>query len=313
MTLVQLEYVIAVDTYRSFVAAAERCYVTQPTLSMQIQKLEESLGAKIFDRSRQPVVPTEVGEKIIRQARVVLNESKKIPELLQEEMEVVSGELKLGVIPTVAPYLLPDVLTNILRRYPQLKLEIWEHTTERIIQDLKTGRLDCGVVSTPLQENGIEEMPLYYETFVAYVSEKGPLFEKKIVTTDEVSNEKLWLLNEGHCMRGQVLSMCHYKHNQSEDGTFGYHTGSVETLKRMVDINGGVTILPEMSVLGYDEDQLNRVRYFKTPEPVREISLITAANFVRKQALNALKGEILNSVPERFRTKKKKEIMRFNL
>src|SRR5690606_26154533 len=154
-----------------------------PTLSMQIQKLEESLGAKIFDRSRQPVVPTEVGEKIIRQARVVLNESKKIPELLQEEMGVVSGELRLGVSPTVAAYLLPDVLTNIVRRYQQLKLEIGEHTTERMIKDRKTGRLDCGIVSTHVQENGIEEMTVYYETFVAYVSEKGPLFEKKIVTT----------------------------------------------------------------------------------------------------------------------------------
>ncbi|TYR35404.1 LysR family transcriptional regulator [Sphingobacterium phlebotomi] len=313
MTLVQLEYIIAVDTYRSFVAAAEHCYVTQPTLSMQIQKLEESLGAKIFDRSRQPVVPTEIGEKIIRQARVALNESKKIEELLQEERGVISGELKLGVIPTVAPYLLPDVLTKILQKYPQLQLQIWEYTTERIIQELKTGRLDCGILSTPLQETGIEETPLYYETFVAYVSEKSPLYEKKIVTTDEIANEKLWLLNEGHCMRGQVLNICHYKHNQAADGTFEYNTGSVETLKRMVDINGGITILPEMSILAYDEDQLNHVRYFKTPEPVREISLVTTSNFVRKQAVKALKNEILDIVPERFKTKKKREVMGFDL
>ncbi|MFD1770989.1 hydrogen peroxide-inducible genes activator [Sphingobacterium suaedae] len=313
MTLVQLEYVIAVDTYRSFVAAAEHCFVTQPTLSMQIQKLEESIGAKIFDRSRQPVVPTEVGEKIIKQARVILNESKKIEEILQQEKGEISGELRIGVIPTVAPYLLPDVLTQFLRKYPKLQLQIWEHTTERIVQELKAGKLDCGVVSTPLNESAIDEVPLYYETFVAYVSERSPLYQKKMVTTDEIADEKLWLLNEGHCMRGQVLNLCHYKHNHGAQGTFEYNTGSVETLKRMVDINAGITILPEMSILSYDEDQLTHVRYFKTPEPVREISLVTTQNFVKKQAVNALKNEIMDVVPERFKTKKKKEILGFEL
>ncbi|WP_437917776.1 LysR substrate-binding domain-containing protein [Sphingobacterium sp. LRF_L2] len=313
MTLVQLEYIISVDTYRSFVTAAEHCFVTQPTLSMQIQKLEESLGAKIFDRSRQPVVPTEVGEKIIKQARVILNESKKIDELLQEERGELSGELKVGVIPTVAPYLLPDVLTVFLKKYPKLQLQIWEYTTERILQELKVGRLDCGILSTPLQENGISEAPLYYETFVAYVSENSSLYQKRMVTTDEIAAEKLWLLNEGHCMRGQVLNLCHYKHNQSSEGTFEYYTGSVETLKRMVDINGGVTILPELSILGYHEDQLGNVRYFKAPEPVREISVVTTHNFVKKQAVRVLKEEILNVVPERFRSRKKKEVLGFEL
>ena len=313
MTLVQLEYIIAVDTYRSFVAAAEHCFVTQPTLSMQIQKLEESIGAKLFDRSRQPVIPTEIGEKIIKQARVILNESKKIAELLQEEKGELSGELKIGVIPTVAPYLLPDVLTTFLKKYPKLQLQIWEYTTERILQELKIGRLDCGILSTPLQEAGIDEIPLYYETFVAYVSEKSALYQKKMVTTEEIASEKLWLLNEGHCMRGQVLNLCHYKHNQGASGTFEYNTGSVETLKRMVDINEGLTILPEMSILGYDEDQLDHVRYFKSPEPVREISIVTPHNFVKKQAINALKNEILEIVPERFKTRKKKEIMGFEL
>ncbi|TDS12227.1 hydrogen peroxide-inducible genes activator [Sphingobacterium paludis] len=313
MTLVQLEYIIAVDTYRSFVAAAEHCFVTQPTLSMQIQKLEESIGAKVFDRSRQPVVPTEIGEKIIKQARVILNESKKIGELLQESKGEVSGELKIGVIPTVAPYLLPDLLTKFLKTYPKLQLQIWEYTTERIVQELKLGKLDCGILSTPLQESGVEEMPLYYETFVAYVSEKSALYQKKMVTTDEIADEKLWLLNEGHCMRGQVLNLCHYKHNQGGASTFEYNTGSVETLKRMVDINGGLTILPEMSILNYDEDQLGHVRYFKSPEPVREISIVTTTNFVKKQAVRALKNEILELVPERFKTKKKKEVMAFEL
>ncbi|GGH26922.1 LysR family transcriptional regulator [Sphingobacterium alkalisoli] len=313
MTLVQLEYVVAVDTYRSFVAAAEKCFVTQPTLSMQIQKLEESLGVKIFDRSRQPVIPTEIGIKVIQQARVVLTESKKINEILQEEKGELEGQLKIGVIPTVAPYLLPDVITIFLKKYPKLQLQIWEYTTERIVQELKNGSLDCGILSTPLSEHAIQEAPLFYETFVAYVSEKSHLYLNKMVSVEDIAQEKLWLLNEGHCMRGQVLNICNYKHNQSSTGTFEYNTGSVETLKRMVDINAGITILPELSILNYDEDQLNHVRYFKAPEPVREISVVTTQNFVKKQAVNALKNEILAIVPERFKSKKRKEVMGFDL
>lgn len=313
MTLVQLEYIVAVDTYRSFVAAAEKCYVTQPTLSMQIQKLEESLGVKIFDRSRQPIVPTEIGMKIIEQARVVLMESKKIQEILLEKKGELEGELRIGVIPTVAPYLLPDVITVFLNKYAKVKLQIWEYTTERIVQELKQGILDCGILSTPLGDNNIMETPLFYEPFVAYVSDQSALYQKKVLSTDDIAQEKLWLLNEGHCMRGQVLNICNFKHNYGLDGTFDYNTGSVETLKRMVDINSGVTILPEMSIMNYDEDQLAHVRYFKAPEPVREISLVTTQNYVKKQAVNTLKNEILAIVPEKFKSKKKKEVMGFDL
>lgn len=312
MTLVQLEYIVAVDTYRSFVAAAEKCFVTQPTLSMQIQKLEESLGVKIFDRSRQPVIPTEVGKKLLLQARIVLTESKKINEILQEKKGELEGELRLGVIPTVAPYLLPEVLSSFLKKYPKVQLQIWEYTTERIIQELKNGSLDCGILSTPLTDHTIQEIPLFYETFVAYVSESSPIFQKKMLSAEDIGEEKLWLLNEGHCMRGQVLNICNYKHNQYSGGAFEYNTGSVETLKRMVDINAGLTILPEMSIMLYDEEQLSRVRYFKSPEPVREISLVTTLNYVKKQAVNALKNEILDVVPERFKSKKKKDVIGFD-
>lgn len=313
MTLVQLEYIVAVDTYRSFVAAAEKCFVTQPTLSMQIQKLEDSLGTKIFDRSRQPVVPTEVGIKIINQARIVLMESKKISEILQDEKGELEGELKVGVIPTVAPYLLPNVITSFLIKYPKLKLQIWEYTTERIVYELKNGTLDCGILSTPLQDNVVVETPLFYETFVAYVSENSPLFQKKLLASEDIEDEKLWLLNEGHCMRGQVLNICNYKHNRDAKGTFEYNTGSVETLKRMVDINSGITILPELSIQTYTEDQLGHIRYFKSPEPVREISLVTTQNFVKRQAINALVEEIKDVVPERFKSRKRKDVIGFDI
>lgn len=313
MTLVQLEYIIAVDTYRSFVAAAEKCFVTQPTLSMQIQKLEDSLGVKIFDRTRQPVVPTEIGKKIISQARTIIIESKKITELLQLEKGELSGDLKIGVIPTVAPYLLPAVISNFMKKYPKLRLQIWEHTTEQITHGLKQGTLDCGILSTPIYETAVQETPLFYETFVAYVSKRSPVFDKKLIQTDDISNEKLWLLNEGHCMRGQVLNICNFSHNQSKEGSFEYNTGSVETLKRMVDLNGGLTILPELSIANYDEDQLSHVRYFRNPEPVREISLVTPQNYVKKQAIDALQSEILSMVPDKFKSKRKKEVMGFAL
>lgn len=313
MTLVQLEYIIAVDTYGSFVAAAEKCFVTQPTLSMQIQKLEESIGVKIFDRSIQPVVATEIGRKIILQARRILTESKKINDIIQDDNGELSGELRIGIIPTVAPYLLPHIIPAYMERYPKLKIQIWEYTTNKIVRLLKNGTLDCGILSTPLNDDEIHETPIFYETFVAYVSETSPLFQKVHVSPDDMAKEKLWLLNEGHCMRGQVLNICNYRQFSGIGQTIEYNTGSIETLKSMVDINGGLTILPELSIQYYTEDQLEHIRYFKSPEPVREISLVTPTVFAKKKVIEALKFEIENFVPDKFKTRKKRELMAFDL
>jgi len=312
MTLVQLEYIIAVDTYRSFVAAAEKCFVTQPTLSMQIQKLEESLGVRVFDRSRQPVVPTEIGVEIIKQARVIITESRKVNEIVQAKKGELEGELRIGVIPTVAPYLLPRVLGSFMEKFPKIQLQIWEHTTEKILHELKVGLLDCGILSTPVHDASLVERPLFYEPFVAYVAAKSKLFDKKEVTSEDILGDKLWLLNEGHCMRGQVLNICQRKRSLEPEGTFEYNTGSVETLKRMVDINSGSTILPELSIADFDEDQLHRVRYFRSPEPAREVSIVTTHNFLKKMAIDALEKEIMVAVPKRFRSKKKKDVVGFD-
>lgn len=309
MTLVQLEYVVAVDTYRSFVLAAESCFVTQPTLSMQIQKLEESIGARIFNRNRQPIMPTEIGAEIVRQARIVLTESRKINELVQLKKGELEGELRIGVIPTIAPYLLPRVLGGFMQKFPKLQLQVWEYTTDTIIAELKLGLLDCGLLSTPVHDRSLIERPLFYEPFVAYVSTRSALVAKREVTAEDVLTDKLWLLTEGHCMRGQVLNICQRKRSMQPQGTFEYNTGSVETLKRMVDSNSGATILPELSVADFDEDQLARVRYFKAPEPVREISLVTTQNFLKKVAIDALENEIIASVPKKFRSKKTKYVM----
>lgn len=307
MTIVQLEYAVAVDTYRSFVMAAQKCFVTQPTLSMQVQKLEEQLGVKLFDRTHQPIVPTEIGSEIIEQARKIISESKKINEIISEKNNDLSGELKIGIIPTVAPYLLPKVLGAFLLKYPKVHLNITELHTEVIIQQLKLGMLDCGILATPLGQPSLEETPLYYENFVAYLSKTSPLFKKKALNPNDLDDDQLWLLNEGHCMRNQILNLC--KHKQSNNNQLEYNSGSIETLIRMVDINNGITIVPELSLQDFSTHKLDKVRYFKSPEPSREISLVTHQNFIKKRLMRVLQEEILATISKRMKSKKKKEIV----
>src|SRR5690606_976264 len=199
--------------------------------------------------------------------------SQKIRELINDTKDELDGELRLGIIPTVAPYLLPGVLGNFMKKYPKLQLHIWEYTTDKILRDVKAGILDCGILSTPVNDPAIKEHPLFYETFVAYISGNSLLSKKKAVTAADILEEKLWLLNEGHCMRNQVLNICQRKRSLQPKEAFEYNTGSVETLKRMVDSNSGVTILPELSIAEFSPQELDHVRYFRSPEPVREISL----------------------------------------
>jgi len=308
MTLVQLEYIVAVDTYRSFVGAAEKCFVTQPTLSMQVQKLEEMLNVKLFDRSRQPVTPTEIGAQIIEQARIVLQESQKIKELINNQQQDIAGELRVGIIPTLAPYLLPQVIAAMMEKYPALKLLIWEYTTDDIIHHLKTGVLDCGLLATPLAEESIIEDPLFYENFVTYISKNSKLIKKKTIDPEDLESENIWLLNERHCMRAQVLNICRSTQENRLQG-LTYNTGSVETLIKMVDLNNGATIIPELALAELSNKQLSKIRPFKSPEPVREISLITHKNFIKKRMLNAFKEEIMEVVPKTMKHKKKKDVI----
>lgn len=182
MTITQLEYIIAVDTHRNFSVAATHCFVTQPTLSMQIQKLEEDLGIKIFDRSKQPVIPTEPGEEVIKQARVIIHEVKMMHQNIKDRKGLVEGELRIGIIPTLAPYLLPLFLQSFLNKYPDIKIRVKEMTTELLVEKLKAGRIDAGLLVTPLQDSSIIEYPLFYEELVAYVSKSNAAFKKKLCT-----------------------------------------------------------------------------------------------------------------------------------
>lgn len=306
MTITQLEYVVAVATYKSFVAAADKCFVTQPTLSMQIQKLEDELGIKLFDRNKHPIAITAMGEAIVAQAQVVLAECEKVHELIQNQQNTVSGSFKFAVIPTIAPYILPGLLEQYSKAFPDVKIQVKEMETHQIIEALRNNELDAALVSTPLEESGIKEYPLFYEPFVAYFSSDEPALKKRLVSADDIQLERIWLLNEGHCMRNQVLDLCsdHITKMQSERA-YKYESSNVETLRKMVDKNKGLTVLPELATFEFNDDQIERIRYFEDPEPVREISLITNDHFVRLSLLQSIMDEILKMVPEKMRVQKK--------
>lgn len=309
MNLQQLEYIKAVDTHRHFVKAAKACYVTQATLSMMIQKLEDELGVKIFDRSKQPVVPTEVGEKIIAQARRVLSERDKISNLIEDERGIISGELRLGIIPTLAPYLLPLFLKEFAQAYPQVKLIISEHTTNTITELLKAAKLDAAILATPLSDASIHEQPLFYEKYFLYVSAKEKGFDKQYVLPKHIDINRLWLLEEGHCMRAQILNLCELKKQHEAEETLHYEAGSIETLKNIVDKNFGITIIPELATANLSATQAKRLRYFKPPTPVREISIVTHRGYLKTKLIDALKETIVAAIPQEMRSNKRKEVL----
>ncbi len=306
MTITQLEYIVAVATHKSFIAAAEKCFVTQPTLSMQIHKLEEELNVRLFDRNRHPIGMTEIGEEIVAQAKIILSESFKIPELIQRRQGELAGTFRMAVIPTLAPYIVPQLLETHAQKHPELQLIIEEMQTQEIIRRLKEDDIDCALLSTPLDNNYIKEYPLFYEPLVVYLSENEPVFKKRTLSPGDIDLKTIWMLNEGNCLRNQVLNLCAENVQKVQnDKVFRYESGNVETLRRMVDKNGGMTILPELATVDFGDAQIEKVRYFDAPEPVREVSLVTNDHFVRLSVLNYLIETILDLVPEKMRVQKK--------
>lgn len=309
MTFIQLEYIVALDTFRHFAGAASKCFVTQPTLSMQIQKLEEELGIKIFDRSKQPVLPTDSGTEIIEQARKILAERDMITENIAAKKGTVNGELNIGIIPTLAPYLLPLCIHPFTKKYPNVKLIVTELTTELIISKLREGKIDVGLLVTPLLQKGIQEQVLFYEELVAYISKNNTAYKKTYLLDKDIDPNKLWLLEEGHCFRSQIVNLCELRKSSREASHFQYEAGSLETLRRMVDMNDGITILPELATLDMTVKQQQHLRYFKQPAPVREVSLITHRHFAKKKLVELLRQVIINAVPEKIRKNKKLNII----
>jgi len=304
MTFTQLEYVIAVDTYRHFAQAAANCFISQPTLSMQIQKLETELGIQLFDRSKQPVIPTPSGIEIIQQARKIITEKKMMGEIVQSRLGILSGELRIGIIPTLAPYLLPLFVQNFNKNYPDVRLVVQEMMTDFIISRLREGRIDVGILVTPLQEQGIKEYVLFYEELLVYVSKKNNSYKKNYVLAKDIDPKKLWLLEEGHCFRSQIVNLCAL-HKASRDGHhFEYEAGSIETLRKMVELNDGITILPELATIDLPEARQQQIRHFKQPAPMREVSLVVHRDFVKKRLIELLKKEIIQSIPAKVKKNK---------
>lgn len=307
ITLTQLEYLLAIDTYRHFAKAADACLVTQPTLSMQLKKLEEELGVDIFDRSKQPIIPTDAGVKIIEQARMVLREAKKIEHLARHFDDTYEGSLTIGIIPTLASYLLPYFLGDFLKKYSKVKLVIEELKTEEIIMKLNKDEIDVGILATPLHETSLVEEPLFYEEIKVYAHYGHPLLKKKQLEHTDILSEDMWMLSKGNCFRNQVINIC--ANPIKKDEQLKYETGSIETLKKMVEMEGGFTLLPELAVLELPAKKMNQVVDFKKPKPLREISMVYARSISKKKLMEVLKKQIMASLPEELLNRKRGSVV----
>ena len=291
MTITQLKYLLAVAEYKNFTLAAEHSYVTQPTLSMQIQKLEEELDVTIFNRKKKPIELTPIGEKIIEQAKLIIDESNRINDIVDQQKGFIGGEFKLGIIPTIMPTLLPFFLKSFLSRYPKVKLQIEEVTTEEMIKRLSEGYLDAGIAATPLENEAIKEQPLYYEPFIAFVSEDHRLSKKDEISEDDLDIDDILLLEDGHCFKNSVINLCK-SGTQQNQRNFQLESGSISTLIKLSKEGLGMTLLPYLHTLDLQEKEKNMLRPFTGSVPAREVSLIFHKSQLKMQLIQALKTTI---------------------
>jgi len=305
ITLTQLEYVVAVDTYRHFGRAAENCFITQPTLSMQIKKLEEDLEIIIFDRSRHPLLPTDVGQRIIDQARIVLKQNEEINNIVKDHKNQVSGLIRIGIIPTMAPYLLPIFIGNYKRKFPNIFIKVVEETTDNIVKLLNKDLIDVGVLATPLKEEKIIEKPIFYEEMLIYANSSHPLHKKKEITVKDIATPEIWLLSDGHCFRDQVINLCSFLGTTDSQLPFHFEAGSLETLMNIVDREGGLTLIPELAKIGMSEKRLANVKSFTNFTPLREVSLVYSRHFAKYKLINLLWREIMDCIPPELQDKKR--------
>ncbi len=304
ISLIQLSYIAAVHKTKNFGLAARSCFVTQPTLSMQIQKLEEELGVIIFDRSKKPVQTTIIGKKIIEQAQLILQEVARVDELIKAEKGELTGEFKLGTIPTLAPYLIPLFIRSFSQKYPKVQLIVEELQTAQILERLKEDELDAGLLVTPLNIKGIIEKVLFYEPFVVYLSENHPLQKLKKITENDLDLDDVWLLSDGHCLRSQILKICEKKSGERTKGkNVKFESGNLETLKQLVDQNLGCTLLPYLAINKMPQTEIEaKIKVFKAPVPTREVSLAYNRSFLKKGIIEALGKEICASIPRKLKS-----------
>jgi LysR family hydrogen peroxide-inducible transcriptional activator len=306
-SLTQLEYVMAVHKYGHFGKAAQSCHVTQPTLSMQIHKLEEELGVVIFDRSKKPILLSEVGKKLIEQIQTVLFESKKIEEIIKfSRSGKVSGELSIGVIPTIAPYLLPLLLPVIETGYDDMELRLFEMQTHRIIEALHSDELDVGILATPIKEHKIFEFPLYYEPFSVLCKKDHSLAASKRLKSSHLKLDDIWLLEEGHCLRHQILDVCASKKIKNPKRKFHFESGSLETIKNLIDRYGGYTLLPQLATDHFGNHSV--LIPFERPVPSREIGLVYRREHYKNDLIESLGEAILKAIPDAVRKLRPKDL-----
>lgn len=287
MTITQLLYVLAVAEHKNFTKAAQNCHVTQPTLSMQVQKLEEELNVQIFDRTKKPIELTSVGQKIVSQAKNIVAEAERINDIVDQEKGFIGGEFKLGIIPTIMPTLLPMFLKTYVKKYPKVKLKIEELTTDEIINRLQDGNLDGAIAATPLQIDSIKERVLYYEPFVGYISPNHRLKFKVQIETSDLDINDMLVLEDGHCFRQGVLNLCKTKKEQELDN-FQLESGSIEMLVKLVNEGMGMTLLPYLNTLDLKDNEKENLRFFVNPSPAREVSLLYNKNELKIQIIDSI-------------------------
>ncbi|MGN0091918.1 MAG: LysR substrate-binding domain-containing protein [Alistipes sp.] len=294
MTIIQLEYLLAVANFGSFSVAAEHCFVTQPSLSMQIKSLEEELGVMLLDRSKKPVIPTKAGEAVIEQAREALKEYNSIKEVVSRMKGETSGRIRLGVIPTIAPYLLHKFIPDFIRRYPKVELEIRELQTEDIIDALHRDKIDAALVAGGTCGNGILEYELFDDRFYAYVSPENPLYNKSNIRLEDIDMRDLVLLSIGNCMRDQVLELCQAR--RGIPSRYYFESGSLDTLMRIVDCTDCVTVIPEMAVEYVPKERMSQVKTLLKGASSRKIALVMRRTYVKKSIVDALRTTILDCI-----------------
>ncbi|MCG8567122.1 MAG: LysR substrate-binding domain-containing protein [Desulfobacterales bacterium] len=308
-TLTQLEYLLAVDQERHFGKAAKACHVSQPSLSAQIQKLEDELELIIFDRSKKPILVTETGRAVIEQARLVIREHKKLQAIADTKSLEPKGTFELAVIPTLAAYVIPKFIGDFCERYPGVDLVVHEHKTDDIIRLLHNDELDAGLLVTPLNDDKLIERHLYYEAFYCYLNPDHPLNEKREIQESDLDCGDLWLMSEGHCFRNQMLKICSLGSNQCVYPNIRFESGSLETLIKLVNANSGFTLLPQMAV-----DELSpaeaetHIKAFASPMPTREVSLVYSRSFLKEIIISALEGCIIENLPPHIKSLKKRHV-----
>ncbi|MDI1255085.1 MAG: LysR substrate-binding domain-containing protein [Flavobacterium sp.] len=295
MTITQLQYVLAVAEHKNFTTAAKKSFVTQPTLSMQIQKIEEELGILIFDRSKKPIQLTDIGQKIVNQAKNIVNESGRIQDIVDQQKGFIGGEFRLGIIPTIMPTLLPMFLNNFIKKYPKVKLIIEELNTDEIIFRLKNGHLDAAIAATPLEDEKLKEVVLYFEPFVAYIPENHAMAKKTEIEIADLNIDEILLLQDGHCFRDGILNLCKNK-DLHENGHFQIQSGSFETLIKLADEGLGTTLLPYLHTLDLKEKDKDKLHHFKDPKPSREVSLVFPKTELKIHIIDALRNTIAGVV-----------------